>query len=105
MTHVRLLLLSIGFGIVGLAAQQAQATPNYCAARDVVTEQLATHFGEVRQAQGLAREDQLIEVYASPDTGSWTITVTYADGTTCLVAAGQAYQYLGLPLAALGRGA
>ena len=31
-------------------------------------------------------------VYASDDTGTWTVTVTLPDGMTCLVASGNAYE-------------
>jgi hypothetical protein len=35
-----------------------------------------------------------VEVFASAETGTWTITVTNATGTTCLVASGQAFERL-----------
>ena len=35
-----------------------------------------------------------MEVFASPETGTWTITVTTAAGMTCLVASGQAFEEL-----------
>ena len=34
----------------------------------------------------------VVEVFASSDTGTWTITVTNASGVTCLVASGQAFE-------------
>jgi len=41
----------------------------------------------------------MVETFASSETGTWTITVTLANGTTCLVASGQNYEALaeGLP--------
>jgi hypothetical protein len=38
--------------------------------------------------------NRIIEVFASDETGSWTITITSPDGTTCLVAAGQFWENL-----------
>ncbi len=35
-----------------------------------------------------------MEIYASDETGSWTIIVTLPDGMACLVAAGQSYEAL-----------
>ena len=83
-------------GILGLGALLASTTlgnaqPN-CAPRDVVIERLASAYGETRQSVGLAQNNTVFEVYASTTTGSWTLTVTNAAGTTCLVASGQAFE-------------
>ena len=51
---------------------------------------------------GLGANNQVVEVFASLETGTWTITVTLPDGTTCLVASGQAYESLTDPLPAPG---
>nr|WP_240789556.1 hypothetical protein [Pseudooceanicola onchidii] len=65
-----------------------------CAPRDVVLERLATTYGETRQSIGLGPNNQMVEVFASDATGTWTITVTKATGVTCLVASGQAFETL-----------
>ena len=36
----------------------------------------------------------VIEIFASEETGTWTITVTSVHGMTCLVASGQAFETL-----------
>lgn len=82
-----------GSGLLVLAATQVQAQAN-CAPRHLVIERLATGFGETRQSVGLGSSGQVVEVFASPVTGTWTITVTLPDGTTCLVASGEAFQNL-----------
>ena len=94
-----LFLMSFGICAMFLAAQQTQAQSRNCAEHAVVVERLAERFGESRQSIGLAADNAVVEVFASLDTGSWTITVTQPGGLTCLVAAGQAYQYLNEPLA------
>lgn len=94
-----LFLMSFGIGAMILAGQQLQAQSRSCADRAVVVERLAQSYGESRQSIGLASDNTMVEVFASMDTGSWTITVTRPGGPTCLVAAGQAYQYLNEPLA------
>lgn len=43
---------------------------------------------------GLAPNNRIVEVFVSEETGSWTITLTSADGVTCLVAAGQHFEVL-----------
>ena len=94
-----LFLMSFGIGAVMLAAQQTQAQDANCADHATVVERLGEHYGESRQSIGLGSDNSVVEVFASMDTGSWTITVTRPGGPTCLVAAGQAYQYVNEPLA------
>ena len=65
-----------------------------CAPREIVLDRLATKFGETRQSIGLGPNNQMVEVFASDATGTWTITVTQASGVTCLVASGQAFETL-----------
>ena len=73
------------------APAYAQAPAN-CAPRDVVVDRLASKYGESRQSMGLGANNAVIEVFASDETGTWTITVTSAHGMTCLVASGQAFE-------------
>jgi len=102
-----LYLMAFGIGAMIIAGQQAQAQAQngHCADHAVVVERLAERFGESRQSIGLGSDNAIVEVFASMDTGSWTITVTRPGGLTCLVAAGQAYQYLNEPLAQIDSGA
>jgi hypothetical protein len=86
-----LYLLSFGIGAMILAATHAQSAPA-CADHASVVERLTGQYGEGRQAMGLGSNNTVVEVYASAETGSWTITVTKPGGPTCLVAAGQAFQ-------------
>jgi len=77
-----------------LISGAAQAETTVCADRTMIVERLAVRYGETRQAIGLASANQVVEIFASDETGSWTITVTRPDGTTCLIAAGQHYEAL-----------
>lgn len=86
------LALSLGVGAMLLATQYAFAQGANCADRDSVVERLATGYGETRQSIGLAPNNSVVEVYASTETGTWTITVTNTSGITCLVASGQNYE-------------
>lgn len=80
-------------------AQQAN-----CAPRDTVVAQLAETYGETRQSIGLGANNALMELFASDQTGTWTITVTMANGLTCLVAAGQAFETLAETRPTTGKG-
>ena len=90
-----ILALGLGVGAILLSAGQLQAQGTArCAERDAVVQRLTESYGETRQSIGLASDRQVVEVYASPETGSWTITVTMANGMTCLVAAGRGFERL-----------
>ena len=90
----KLLTLSLGIGAILLTAQNAYSQSANCAKRDAVVARLATAYGETRHSMGLGANNAVIEVFASDETGTWTITVTTTDGMTCLVASGQAYEEL-----------
>lgn len=89
----QLFMASLGFGVLILAATQAFAQAQ-CAARAQIVERLASHYGESRRSIGLGANNQVVEVYASTETGTWTILVTHPNGLSCLVASGQAYEAL-----------
>ena len=76
------------------AAPAAAQTVRNCAPRDIVVERLASTYGESRQSMGLGANNAVVEVFASQETGTWTITVTSVHGLTCLVASGQAFEGL-----------
>ena len=73
---------------------QAQQDPRNCAPRAQVVERLSSKYGESRQSIGLGSNNAVVEVFASLETGTWTITVTMVSGVTCLVASGQAFEEL-----------
>lgn len=77
------------------ATSSVAAQARNCGPRAVVVERLAEGYGESRQSIGLGANNAVVEVYASPETGSWTITVTQPNGVTCLVASGQQFEALG----------
>jgi hypothetical protein len=41
---------------------------------------LGARYGETVRSIGLAGRDRIVEVFASEETGSWTILVTNTDG-------------------------
>ena len=91
----QLLTLSLGIGAMILATSHAFGQSNRnCGERDFVLERLASRYGESRQSIGLGANNQVVEVFASLETGTWTITVTNPAGMTCLVASGQSFETL-----------
>ncbi|PSL20183.1 hypothetical protein [Shimia abyssi] len=102
----KLLTMTFGLGLMTLGADLVQAqNARQCGPRDVVVQRLADGFGETRQALGLGTQGAVVEVFASEASGSWTITVTYPNGATCLVASGQAFETLAEALPPKGDGA
>ena len=84
------LILALILTVVANAASAQQA--RNCAPRDAVVERLNEGYGESRQSMGLGANNSVIEVFASNETGTWTITVTTPNGLTCLVASGQSFE-------------
>lgn len=83
-----LLRAVIGLGLVALTAAAAAAK---CGERDVLIERLQTRYSEKLTARGLQEFNDgaaIIEIWASEDTGTFTILLTNAEGSSCIVAAG-----------------
>lgn len=113
-----LFALSLGFGALILLVQHAPAqsrvetpieTPiesrvagPVCGPRAQVVERLTRDYGESRRAIGLAGPSAVMEVWASAETGTWTVALTLPDGRMCLMAAGQGYEQVNDPLPASG---
>ena len=73
----KLFALSLGFAGLILATHAGHGQPRPdCGPRAQVLEVLAGTYRETRRGIGLAGPQQLVEVFASGTTGSWTITVT-----------------------------
>lgn len=90
--NVKIIALTCAIPLLASPAN-AQSARN-CADHAMVVERLASGYGEARQSIGMSSDNAVIEVFASSETGTWTITVTQAGGPTCLVASGAGYQAL-----------
>ena len=89
----QLFAFSLLLAAMMLAAQSALADGTaVCAPREQVAARLAERFGETPRAMGLNGDAALLEIFASEETGSWTLVITGADGTACIIATGQAFQ-------------
>ncbi|MGB3243685.1 MAG: hypothetical protein WBB25_04085 [Sulfitobacter sp.] len=86
--------LTIAAAIVLALTTDVAAQGRNCGPRETVVTRLADGYGETRQSMGLGANNAVIEVFASGETGSWTITVTQANGLTCLVASGEGFEQL-----------
>jgi hypothetical protein len=84
--------------ILLLSAGQAPAGPtSTCLARADMVAQLAAQYGETRHAIGLAGPTRVVELFASAETGTWTIIVTTPAGKACMLAAGDHFERFEAP--------
>lgn len=68
-------------------AAQAQGTK--CLPRAVLIKNLESKYNERMSGGGLQNATQLLEVWTSPKSGSFTVFITRADGVACIMATGQ----------------
>ncbi|WP_343080921.1 hypothetical protein [Ostreiculturibacter nitratireducens] len=91
--HQKLFALSLGFAGLILAAHNAYGeTTSRCSDHASVVGHLAGTYGETRRGIGLSADNTVVEVFASTETGTWTITFTTATGHTCLMASGEGFE-------------
>tara|TARA_Y100000310_G_scaffold344909_1_gene460419 strand:+ start:18295 stop:18603 length:309 start_codon:yes stop_codon:yes gene_type:complete len=85
----------ITFGIMVLAAAlfmpQTSMAQALCGERDNFLTHLGKNHKEAPAAMGVTSSGRVIEVLTS-ENGSWTIIVTHPNGTSCMLAAGEAWE-------------
>ncbi|SHJ87109.1 hypothetical protein SAMN05444000_11499 [Shimia gijangensis] len=77
--------------LFGMAATAPPAHAANCAMRDTVVERLSTMYSEALTAGGLQGKQNsttFIEVWASKESGTFTVIITNPQGVSCVVAAG-----------------
>lgn len=102
--HLAALTAAAALFLATTTSAKAQTERN-CGQRSAVVKRLAESYGETRQSIGIGSNNAMVEVFASDDTGSWTILVTMPTGLTCLVASGQAFEQVAEALPAKGNDA
>lgn len=101
----RIGLIASSMAAMSLAPLTVRAqAPAACAPRADVLKQLSSKYRENPIAVGVAENGALLEVLASSDGATWTALVTRANGVSCVVMSGEAWQnraphlMVGLPL-------
>lgn len=82
---------------LALAGGGGGAAPAACALRDVLAARLETKYGEAVLGRGLTAEGAMVEIWASPGTGTWSIVVTSPAGLACLLGAGTDWSVIAPP--------
>jgi hypothetical protein len=90
LAHVGALVATVALGSIGSAPAAAAAQ---CGPRAVLLEHLSKHFKEQPRVLGLVGSSGIMEIHVSVQ-GSWTVLVTSASGTACIVAAGESWEEL-----------
>lgn len=73
--------------ILALIASPAAAQVT-CLPLPVVIERLADGYGESPAVRADLADGGMVTIWANAETGSWTLTVTRPDGSTCILGAG-----------------
>ena len=90
----RILGLSLLFGMAATAPPALAAS---CGDRTAMTEKLQNGYSERLTAGGLQKsrpQATVIEVWASDETGTFTVLVTHANGVSCVVATGSGFFHI-----------
>lgn len=82
-----LLLCAVLIGCTPVAAE-----PLKCAPREKVVARLMEKFGEQQSGVGLAQGANVVELFVSK-SGSWTVLLSFPAGHSCLIAAGENWQF------------
>ncbi len=92
----RLLSGIFSLGLLTLAAVDAaaQQTANACAPFAQLSETLKQRYDESPTAFGLVENTSIMQLYASPESGTWSIVMTNRQGFSCIVAAGHSWEQI-----------
>ena len=93
------LALGLLLGVAASASAQSPA-PASCATHAEVAKRLDSRYAEAPIGMGLASNGGVIELFSTGDRSTWTLVITMPNGTSCALAAGQAWETM--PTIALG---
>ncbi|GEM_PF-1027870 len=71
------------------AAAQSPIAEVLCAPSPALHDRLTRQFGSDRLVTGLRGPEEVMELWSSERTGRWTLVMSYANGTSCIVAMGK----------------
>ena len=72
----------------------AQANAPACTDRKSIIHGLSSEYGEDPIAMGLSSNGGVVELLVRSDGQTWTILITYPNGSTCVVAVGKFWENL-----------
>lgn len=90
MTRLRFLPLCAAL-LAAPAAAQSPIAEVICEPTGQMHDRLTHRLRSAQTARGIRDREQIMEVWTDPQ-GGWTLVVTYAGGTSCIVAMGEGWQ-------------
>lgn len=93
---LRKLVTALGAMMLVLLANDATAQ-TVCGERAELVSRLEKGYAESPRSLGLASNGTVFEVFTSAE-GTWSLLVTLPNGQSCLVAAGEAWENLPVPV-------
>ncbi len=84
--YKRLITGGLVFGMAAIAPP-AEAQP-LCTDRTALVARLTGAYDEVQLATGLQGNGVVVEIWAAPGSGSWTIFLTGPEGLSCIASSG-----------------
>lgn len=83
-------IVPVALVLAGLAWPACAQSPQ-CGPADVLEHDLAENHGEVPAHVGMVDGQTLLAIYATPDGSTWTAVLLKADGSACIMGAGQGW--------------
>ena len=77
----------LAFAVATLLSLPASAQSASCTDREQLVANL-TRLGEAQSGFGLSTRGQVLEIWTSEQTGSWTIVMSHTTGMACIMSFG-----------------
>ncbi len=77
--------------LLALTLWYGEATAGVCKSSNVLRRELIGRHGEVEVYRAVTTLNLLIEFFVNPKTSTWSEVVTYPNGISCLVRAGDGW--------------
>lgn len=85
-------LAAFALSLAVIAPQTALGQQGPCAKRNDVVEKLGAKYGERLAGRGVVSPTVVFELYASNETGTWTLLRTDATGISCVLMTGDVWE-------------
>ena len=86
--YFQLVLVIVSLYVVGNANAQAPETSQSCYPRVSYAIMLANTLGQIKQVSGIELRGNLMELYVSPKSGTWTLVLIVPPGLACKIGSG-----------------
>ena len=92
-------VLAATLSLAGVALAQEAPTGNRlpCTSYDELAHQLGDRYKEAPVSAGLQANGNVLQVFASAETGTWTILSTAPTGLSCVMAVGKSWEIMDQP--------